>query len=307
MNSFKALVKREYWESKGSMLYTPVTIAAFVAIVMVLGVLTGGSLQIDDGSHSFNFTEKLIEGIGKIDSLSEGEQDNLVQSGLYFPTVLFGFVMFVIGLFYCLGSLYDERKDKSILFWKSLPVSDTATVLSKFVAISLLIPVIYFAAISVFQVFLLIFATILSWISGSSGVTIWTSSNLFGVLFNGLFSAIVASLWMAPVWGWLLLASSWAKKVAFLWGTVPIFLIVIAEGWIFGSARFFNLVGERIGHGFVTMNSNLLNLLDKDIFDGRAVSRWYEVLGESGFWIGLIVAAGFLAGAIYARRYRDES
>ena len=112
---------------------------------------------------------------------------------------------------------------------------------------------------------------------------------------------------MAPLWGWLMLASSWAKKVAFLWGTLPIFLLMIAEGWIFGSARFINLVGERIGQGFVTMNSNLINIADKDILDGKEIARWYEVLGESGFWIGLIVAAGFLAGAIYTRRYRDES
>lgn len=306
MNSFKALVKREYWESKGSMLYTPAAIAGFFAFVLLLGSITGDAFVSSSG-HSFNLFEKLPSAFEEFDSLGSEESSRVVQIVLYASRILFGFVMFVICLFYCLGSLYDERKDKSILFWKSLPVSDTATVLSKFVAAVLLIPVLYFVVMAVFQVFLLLFGTVLAWFSGSSGVTIWASSNLFGVLFNGLFSLVVATLWMSPIWAWLILASSWAKKVAFLWGTLPIFLIAIAELWIFRSAHFIEMVGERIGVGFATMHSDMHYLVGADMFDGMEVSRWYEVFANGEFWIGIIVAAGFLAGAVYTRRYRDES
>ena len=307
MNSFKALIKREYWESKGSMFYTPAIMAVFFAGIMILGTLTGDTVVSNDGG-SFSLLEKLPMAVEHFDKIDEEERTRAVQIGLYAPRILFGFVMFIICLFYCLGSLYDERKDKSILFWKSLPISDTATVLSKFVAVTVLIPVLYFAVIAVFQMFLLVFGTVLGWFGGSSGVTIWASSNLFGVLFNSLFSLIVASLWMAPIWAWLMFASAWAKKVAFLWGTLPIFMIAIAEGWIFHSANFMEMIGERIGMGFVTLNSDMHYLVgDADMFDGREVSHWYEVLMQSGFWIGLLVAAAFLAGAIYTRRYRDES
>ena len=38
---------------------------------------------------------------------------------------------FLVGVFYCLDALHGERRDRSILFWKSLPVSDLTTVLAK--------------------------------------------------------------------------------------------------------------------------------------------------------------------------------
>ena len=119
----------------------------------------------------------------------------------------------------------------------------------------------------------------MAWFGGSTGVTIWASSNLFGALFNGLFSLIVASLWLAPLWGWLMLASSWAKKVAFLWRTLPIFMISVAEGMIFHSSNFIEMVGVRIAEVFASME----------------------------FWAGLVVSAIFLAGAVFTRRHRDES
>lgn len=306
MNSFKALVKREFWESKGSMLYTPAAIAAFFAFVMLVGSLTGDAF-INTDHGSFSLFDKLPSAFEELEAVGSEERSKFVQIGLYAPRVFFGFVMFVICLFYCLGSLYDERKDKSILFWKSLPVSDTSTVLSKFVAVVVLTPVLYFAVTAIFQVFLLVFGTVLAWFSGSSGMILWSSSNLFGVLFNGFFSLLVATLWLAPLWAWLMFASAWAKKVAFLWGTLPIFLIAIAEGWIFHSSRFIEMVGERIARGFTVLNSEMHFLVGQDMFDKDYVAHWYEVLADGSFWGGLVVAAVFLAGAIYTRRFQDES
>lgn len=303
--SFKALVKREYWEHRGAMFLTPAIMAAFFAGLLILTAVTGGSLVINDNEHNSLF-DFMVMGIGQLQNLDEENIANKVQIGLNIPMVLFGFIMLVIGLFYTLGSLYDERKDKSILFWKSLPISDTETVISKFVSVCFLIPILYFVVLAAFQLFLLLFATVGAWFGGSSGVTIWASSNLFGVLFNGLFSLITASLWLAPVWAWLMFASSWAKKVAFLWGTLPVFLIAITEGWIFHTSSFIEMVANRIAHGFTILNSNMHYLVGGDMFDFQ-VSRWYQVFGETEFWTGLAVSAVFLAGAIYTRRYRDES
>lgn len=313
MNSFKALIKREYWENRGSIFLSPAIIAAVLAGIMILSTITGDTfvkIQHDE----LNLWDMFPEAVEKFNSIDEETRTQAVQIGLYAPSILFGFVMFIICLFYCLGSLYDERKDKSILFWKSLPVSDTSTVLSKFVSVCFVIPVAYFIVVAAFQVFLLIFGTVLAWVGGSLGVAVWTSSNLFGVLFNSLCSFVVATLWLAPVWAWLMLASAWAKKVAFLWGTLPIFMIAIAEGWIFRSSNFIEMVGERIARGFSIINSDIQDLISniqllrgKDMLSEHGVVKWYDVLGEGGFWIGLIVAAGFLAAAIYTRRYRDES
>ena len=40
----------------------------------------------------------------------------------------------------CIRDRYDERKDRSVLFWKSLPVSDRDTVLSKAVSALVVAP-----------------------------------------------------------------------------------------------------------------------------------------------------------------------
>jgi len=305
VNSFKALVKREYWEHKGAMFYTPAIMAAVFAGLMILGALTGDHITVNSG-HGFSIIDHLPQAMEQFENLGEEERSKGVQIGLYGAIVLFGFVMLIVSLFYALGSLYDERKDRSILFWKSLPISDTATVLSKFLAVTFVIPVFYSAIIAAFQLFLLLFATVAAWFGGSSGIAIWASSNLFGVIFNSFFAIVTASLWLAPLWAWLMFASSWAKKVAFLWGTLPIFMIVVAEGWIFQTTRFIEIVGDRIANGFVILNSNMHYMVGGDMFE-IDVQRWYEVFGNIEFWVGLIVSGIFLAGAIYTRRYRDES
>lgn len=305
VNSFKALVKREYWEHRGAMFLTPAIMAMVFAGLMILGALTGDHVTIND-NNSFSFYEHLPKVVEQFEDLPEEERSRGIQIGLYGCLVLFGFVMLIVSLFYALSSLYDERKDRSILFWKSLPISDTATVLSKFLAVTLMIPIFYSVVVAAFQVFLLLFAMVAAWFGGSFGMAIWGSSNLFGVLFNSFFAIVTASLWLAPLWSWLMFASSWAKKVAFLWGALPIFMIVVAEGWVFQTTYFIEMVGERIAQGFTILNSNMHYMVGGDMFD-IDVQRWYQVFGNTEFWIGLVVSAVFLAGAIYTRRHRDES
>ena len=137
-------------------------------------------------------------------------------------------------------------------------------------------------------------------------MTIWGSSNLFGVWFHTFLSLITVSLWLAPVWGWLMLASSYAKKVAFLWGVLPILMVFIAEGWVFRSSYFIEMVGERFGKAGLMLGSNIGVLVSEHEMDGLSM-MWYEAYGTSAFWIGLIVAGGFVAGSIFIRRNRDEA
>ncbi len=306
MSSFRALVKREYWEHQRAIFKTPLVIALFFAGLMILGALTGDHLISINGEREFSIVNMLPKAIEGFEALTDDEQQKAIQISLYGTRMLFGFVMLFVCFYYALASLYDERKDKSILFWKSLPISDTATVLSKFVGVCLLTPTLYFIVTAGFQLFELLFATVGAWFGGSFGVTIWTSSNLFGVLFNSFFSMIAACLWLAPLWAWSIFASSWAKKTAFLWMALPIFLITIAEGWIFHSREFISMVFMRIAGGFMILNSNLNQLVGNKMFKENSI-EWYNIFGLGEFWIGLIVSAIFLAGAIYTRRYRDEA
>ncbi len=306
MRTFKALVKREYWEHKGAIVRAPLIMAAIFAVLMIVGALTNDFVTVDEGDGNMSFGSYLLENVGKLEQMPEGSAAEIIKVGLFMPTIVFGGVMFVISLFFALGSLYDERKDRSILFWKSLPVSDTATVLSKFVAVTLLVPVSYFLVISIFQVFLLVFATVSAWFIGFSGVTFWTSANLFSVLFNSLLSLVVASLWMAPIWGWMMLASAWAKKVAFLWAALPIVVITAAEGYFYQTTRFIEMAAYRVANGFAIANSNMHFATGGDLFDLN-VMTWSRTFSNSEFYIGLLVAAVFIAAAIYTRRFRNES
>jgi ABC-2 type transport system permease protein len=307
MRTFKALLKREYWEHKGAIIKTPAVMAAILAALFIIGALTDGFITVNAGDNERrSFGSLLLMAADKFEQMPEGARDEFVKMALLGPVMLFGGVMLVISLFFALGSLYDERKDRSILFWKSLPVSDTATVLSKFVAVTLLVPLSYFAVITLFQLFMLISATVGAWFSGNTGLTFWISANLFSVVFNSLLSLIVASLWLSPVWGWMMLASAWAKKVAFLWAALPIAMITAAEGYLFHSTKFIEVAAYRVAHGFAIANSNLHLASGGDLFDIN-VMTWSKALGNSELYIGFLVAAVFLGAAVYTRRFRDES
>jgi len=305
MNALTILLKREYWEHKGAIFYTPAIMAAVFAGLMLIGSFSADEFVVTH-NNEYTFSDHLPKLVDKFEELSGREQKQGVQLALYGTLVFFCGVMLLISLFYCLGCLYDERKDRSILFWKSMPVSDTKTVLSKFATVCFLIPISYFVVITAFQIYMMIFLTVLAWIGGSWGTMIWASSNLFGVMFNGLMALIMGMLWLSPFWAWLIFASSWAKKVAFMWAALPIIMLTIAEGWIFKTNYFIEMIAMRGANTFAIMNSNLHFTTHKEIFDIE-VMRWYEVFGNSEFWIGLIVAGVFLAGAIYTRSVRNET
>ena len=304
MNVFKALMKREYWEHKGSVFYTPAVLVAIFVVLTLVATFTGG--QVGVSGSEFSFTEVGPKAMEHIEGLSDERRSKFIQLGLHSSAVFFGIVLLLISIFYALGSLYDERKDRSILFWKSLPISDTSTVLSKFLAITIMAPLFYFAAICLFQVFLLLYVTVAAWFAGSSGIVFWTSSNLFGVFLSTLVSMVFASLWLAPLWGWLMLMSAWAKKVAFLWGFLPLGMIMIGEYWVFGTARFALELRDRIVQGFFIQNSYIQKFEDHPDFD-FPVRTFGDAVQSSDFWVGLLVAGVLLAGAIFTRRYRDES
>jgi len=305
MRTFKALIKREYWENRGSMFLTPAIMTIFFAGLALIGLISANSITVN--GDDFSILNKMPQLVEQIEHHSEEERERAVQIALYVPIAIFGFVMFLVSVFYSVGSLYDERKDRSILFWKSLPISDTSTVLSKFAAVTLMIPVFYFAALFAFQIYSLIFGTVLLWFGGDSGLVVWASSNLFVVAFNSLVGLVMSSLWLAPIWGWLMFASVCAKRVAILWGTLPIALVAIAEGTVFNSAEFISMVGKHIAKGAMVATASINNLEREGGALGMDLQHPLEAFSVADFWIGLVVAAGFLAGAIYIRRFRDES
>ncbi len=293
VQSFKTLVLREHWENK-SIVRAPLIIAAVVLFSVIVGMFTAQHMVM---SLDNEMTHEIHLGFEELSQKDEAELSIVMKGvslGMYLAPLAVGFV-FVL-FFYVLGSLYNERKDRSILFWKSMPVSDTQTVLSKVFTAFVSAPVITASVAVISQVIGLILLTIMVWVNGGSAWDlIWKHASLFSVFFNDFALLIVLGLWMAPILGWLWFVSAYANRGAFLIALFVPLGIMLVEGMIFHSAKFAELIGshfEKI-----------------EIIVTGAVERGhpFEIMTSGGFWIGLIICTAFVSVSIYIRRFRDDS
>jgi len=207
-----------------------------------------------------------------------------------------------VGFFYCLDALYGERRERSILFWKSLPVSDRTAVLSKTSVPLVVVPLVTFVTIIATQLVMLIWTSVLLITKGMSPASTWTYVPLPQnslVLFYGL---VAIALWYAPIFGWALLVSGWVRRAAFLWAVLPILAISIFEKITFNSSYFAAVVKDRL-LGFAPKafafepNHDIGITSLVQLTPGRYLST-------PGLWLGLLFAALCIAAAIRLRRYR---
>jgi ABC-2 type transport system permease protein len=212
------------------------------------------------------------------------------------------FTVFIVGVFYCLDALHGERRDRSILFWKSLPVSDLTTVLSKVTIPLVVLPVIAFAMVVCVQVIMLLMTSANLIIHGMSPASTWAHVPLFQNWVVFLYGLVAIALWHTPIYGWLLLVSGWARRATFLWAVLPLIVIQIFEKITFNTQHFASMIQHRLmgfapeAFDFQGQSQPCINSLAQ-LTPGRYLS-------SPGLWIGLIVAAAFLAAAVRLRRYR---
>ena len=203
---------------------------------------------------------------------------------------------FIVSIFYSLEALHGERRDRSILFWKSLPVSDLTTVLSKASIPLVVLPLLSFVIVVATVVIMVLLSHI---VLLGSGVPIATTGTpmlaQMGLML--LYHLItVHVLWYAPFYGWLLLVSAWSRRAAFLWAFLPPVAIGGIEKIAFQTTHFFDMLRYRFtGSGPEVAGSD--NFLDPmtHFTPGR-------FLASPGLWIGLLITAAFLAAAVRLRR-----
>ena len=316
--AFKWLIKREFWENRGGFFWAPViTGGIFLVLNLILAVIgsiaarrsmDGGGFVIDDAPEK---AHQIVGGIG----------DGMLLGGVILACVVLAFVVF----FYALGTLYDDRRDRSVLFWKSLPVSDAQTVLSK-VAIALLVaPLIVAAAASLTSLALVL---ILSGVLAANGIHVFAELLATPGLYLGplrVFGLLpVYCLWALPTVGWLLMVSSWARSKVFLWAVgVPLLLLILTV-WL----------------GKLTLTENDINWIQMNVI-GRALlgtipGSWYlfepellpqvqamaqgaplprvDIFSNSwsslalpATWLGAAAGAALLYAAIRLRSWREEN
>jgi len=220
--------------------------------------------------------------------------------------MLIGVTAFIVGIFYSLDALHGERRDRSILFWKSLPVSDLTTVLSKASIPLVVLPLLVLALTVSLQLVMLLVSAKVVWLSGVSAGTPWAPP-LFEMELVTLYGTTVITLWHAPIYMWLLLVSGWARRATFLWAVLPPLALAAVEYIAFHTSYLGSLLQDRV-FGFA---AGAFDLKDKNgvpidpHFIPLAQLAPGRFLSSPGLWAGLIFAAMFFAAAVRLRRYRE--
>jgi ABC-2 type transport system permease protein len=226
--------------------------------------------------------------------------------GLFGPYSLHAAAILFTGLlvsfFYCVGALYGERRDRSILFWKSLPVSDTITVLAKATIPLVAVPLVTLVVVLAAQAITLA-ASLLAVIGhGFDAGLYWAHAGLSTMWVMMPYGLFVLALWHAPVVGWLLMVSAWSKRTPILWVVVPPAALAILEVLALGSHHVWDFILDRLWGGGVVWTTH---------FDGKhPVTRldqvdFLRIFTWPDIWVGLAFAALFLAAAVWLRRRRD--
>jgi ABC-2 type transport system permease protein len=208
----------------------------------------------------------------------------------------------VLSVFYCLDALYGERRDRSILFWKSLPVSDVTAVLAKASIPLVVLPLLIFAITVAMHWTMLLVSSAVLMVSGQSVATLWTRLSFFKMSLLLLYHLVTAhTLWPAPIYCWLLVVSGWARRAPFLWAVLPLLAIGGVEKIAFQTSHFVTMVGSRI-----IGNAPAVSFTGPDMFPTDPMTHITPglFLTSPGLWIGLALAAAFLAAAVRLRRYQ---
>ena len=276
-------LRRELWENRWVYI-APVGVATFLLLVFL-----GGSI-----SRPAGVPQSLV-------IKPTASPNILAESGLGGPMVLL-MVAVIVGVFYSLEALQSERRDRSILFWKSLPVSDAATVFAKAIVPLLVLPALTCALIVLSQLAMLVLGTAIMLFTGAEVAPVWATFPfpLWPVM---LYFVAALTLWHVPLYAWLLLVSAWARRAALLWAILPVLAVAMVERHTFHtsyvtaflayrSLGFFNeafSVGDRAGQNM----ERLPHLTPANFFT------------SPGLWLGLLFAAACLIGAARLRRERD--
>jgi ABC-2 type transport system permease protein len=206
----------------------------------------------------------------------------------------------IVGVFYCLDALYGERRDRSILFWKSLPVSDVTTVLSKLTIPMVILPLLSFAISLATQLIMLVLSSVILVGSGVNIAALWTEVSFFHVSLVLLYHLLtVHGLYYAPIYAWLLMVSAWAPRAPFIWAFLPPFVVAVVEKVALNTSHFLELLQERLvgsqGDGMASHSA------PKDFTASLIPHHFFST---PGLWTGLALAALFLFVAVRLRRYQ---
>jgi ABC-2 type transport system permease protein len=315
--AFKWLLKRELWENRGGFFWAPViTGAIFVALNLILAVIGSIAARREIGSDGFQIDggpEKIHEVVGAFG-------DGMLLGGVILACVVLAFVVF----FYALGSLYDDRRDRSVLFWKSLPVSDSQMVLSKLAWALILAPLLAIGIGVLIGVALWLISALTITVNGlPAGAAVFTHSHPLRIIGGVIASLPVYVFWALPTVGWLMFCSAWARSKPFLWAVlVPVLACVIVSmmeilpgleiphDTLWYTVVYRGLLSVVPGAWFPTLTNGAINPgteinSPEELARALDLTRSWNAFATADLWIGAVIGVALIAGAIHLRRWRE--
>jgi ABC-2 type transport system permease protein len=280
-------IRRELWENR-SLTIAPLAVAVFALFVLMM--------------TAFGLPHRMRN----LPTLDAAKRHAAVIGHFAMAPSVIGITTILVGIFYSLDALYGERRDRSILFWKSLPVSDLTTVLSKAAIPLVVLPLISFALSVATQLILLLWSTVVLMGSGMSPAPLWAELRLLEMPVTQVYGIGVFTLWHAPMYGWLLLVSGWARRTPVLWALLPMVAVSVVERMTFGTSHFGSLMRYR----FMGAMTAAFDVTPTASGHFRIIDRLEQLnplkfVGTPGLWFGLLLAAALLAAAVRLRRYRE--
>tara|TARA_B100000405_G_scaffold174062_1_gene121746 strand:+ start:609 stop:1523 length:915 start_codon:yes stop_codon:yes gene_type:complete len=295
----KAMIVREIQEHKVAFVYAPFFVSFILCFVIASVYFGGTSIQTDQFNFSTEYYDEEIR--QAMQSVSSISRIDIVRTGL----LVLGFpILLTVGfglLAYSLSTFADERKDRSLIFWRSLPVSDLTTVLSKVFVVTLIVPLMVLPYIILLQLVAMTSASIFfatndivsfGWLWGSYIITDW---------FRIIFSLWAQALWSLPLFLWLMLAGTFAAR-PIAGAIVPPVILIVLEGVIFKTNLVLEFIENRIG--FWSRSDSF----PKEYQELRVVDITDILLlfSTQAFWIGILASVILVAGIVYFRSSNSD-
>ena len=295
MKAWQVLVRREFWEHRALWLVPLAMSVLWIVIVAFFRIQMGSSQALT-----------VMQGRAIV---------NVIGWGMSVATLL---VVTIVVTFYLLDALYAERRDRSILFWKSLPVSDSATVLAKFLVAMVIVPLGAFLAVAVTD--LLVRAIIAA--RGGAGLameqaSLWDGRMWWQAQVLLLIGVVASMLWYAPLAAYLLVVSAWARRSVTLWAVLPPLVLVIVERIALQTSHAWEFFADRLSPAVPIMRGIDARLSDGTISIDRneivvpgALLQQVDIGAiflNAPMLLGLAAAVVLLVAAIRLRRYRDDT
>jgi ABC-2 type transport system permease protein len=324
MKTYLMLIRREFWEHR-SLWIAPLVWVGILTVLFAWFVFFKMESIVDDSARAFMEAPSVAE----LQDLSEHDRQELqkameipeermqtpLAAGYFGISGLVSAFVCIVVFFYLIDCLFAERRDRSILFWKSLPVSDTQVVLSKLLVALVVVPLGVIALSAAMQLLVLGIwsikwsGTVIGQLTPDWNILAWLRAQVVeaGVMLGGI-------MWYAPIAAYFLLLSVWVRKLVILWAVVPLVSVPLLEWFFTGKHHVAEFIGQRFGGYWKELN------LDHRVFteshDGThlpSVHDVYDAIDISGMftsaeaWIGIAAAAAMTFLAIRVRRYRDDS